>query len=71
MFTKYIFDASVQSFDADGQAETALAGIIVNSTDVEKDWAAYVKQMNSTLNVDAVAKIVNDYAQKNNIKTEE
>ncbi len=51
--------------------ETALAGIIARSSDVEKDWAAYVSQMTGQMNVDAVAKIVNDYAQQNKITTEE
>jgi putative aldouronate transport system substrate-binding protein len=71
MFTRYIADASVQGFDADLAMETALAGIIARSSDVEKDWAAYVSQMTGQLNVDAVAKIVNDYAQQNKITTEE
>lgn len=71
MFTRYIMDASVQSFDSDGRAEAALAEMIMHSSDIEADWQAYVSRMNAELNVDAVAKVVNDYAQKNNIKTEE
>ena len=71
MFTRYIFDESVQDFDAGGQAEAALADMIVKSTDIDTDWPAYVAQMTSALNVDAVAKVVNDYAQAHNITTEE
>ncbi len=71
MFTRYIFDASVQDFDRDLAMENALAGIIARSADVEADWQNYVAQMTAQLNVDAVKKIVNDYAEKNKITTEE
>ena len=71
MFTRYIFDQSVQDFDSDGRAEAALADMIVKSTGIDADWQAYVAKMNSELNVEAVAKVVNDYAKENNITTEE
>lgn len=71
MFTKYIFDATVQDFDKDGRAEAALANMVVKSKDVEADWQAYVTQMTGELNADAVGKTVNDYAQKNKITKEE
>jgi putative aldouronate transport system substrate-binding protein len=70
LFTRYMFDASVQNFDKDGKAEAALAELI-KSQDIETDWAAYVAQMTTELNVDAVAKIVNDYAAEHKITTEE
>jgi hypothetical protein len=71
LFTRYIFDDSVQNFDKGGQAEAALADMVMKSSDIDKDWPTYVTQMTTALNVDAVEKVVNDYAQKNKITTEE
>ena len=71
MFTKTILDPAVQGFDAEGKADAALAELIMHSVNIDGDWDAYVQKMTQELNVDAVAAIVNDYAQKNNITTEE
>lgn len=71
LFTRIIFDASLQELDADRRAEAALADMIVKSKDIGGDWQAYVDRMNNELNVAAVSKVVNDYAREHNIAAEE
>ena len=71
LFTRYIFDESVETFDANGTMEQALMALITTSQNVEVDWPGYVEAMKKTLPVDAVSKVVNDYAKEHKITTEE
>jgi putative aldouronate transport system substrate-binding protein len=71
LFTRTIFDRSLQDFDRDRRAEAALADMIVRSKNIDEDWAAYADRMNDELNVAAVEKIVNDYAREHGVTAEE
>jgi hypothetical protein len=71
MFTRYIFDQSLQDFDRDGRAEAALAEMIATSSSIEESWPEYVTKMTQELNVEAVSKVVNEYAQAHGITAEE
>ena len=66
-FVTYLFTDNLMSFDIETYVENQLVLLIMQSTDFEADWAAFVQDLYDNYNLEAVTAEVNEAAAERGI----
>ena len=69
-FVTYLFSDNLMSFDIETYVENQLVLIIMQSTDFEADWTAFVQDLYNNYNLAAVTEEVNAAAAEKGITWE-